>query len=196
MKTFIIAAILTLSLIAPAALAQDTTSPLTLKASTTDGDGQITLGDLFDNAGAAASVIVGYRNGPSAILDAAVVQSIAGRAGVYWDNPKGLRRIIVTQGAESTPSARTTPTAANDTAASGAAIVIRRSESVSVTWSANGLSLTLSGTAQKDGAIGDLIQIENPASKKMIDAVVIAPGQAIAGQAADQIRSKMLLSSR
>ncbi len=196
MKRLILATVIALSMIAPTAFAQNTAAPLTLKTNTTDGDGQITLGDLFDNAGAAATVIVGYRSGSSAILDAAAVQSIAGRAGLYWDNPRGLRRIIVTQGVESTPTARTTAFAAKDAEGTGAAVVVHRSENVSVTWSANGLSLTMSGTAQKDGAVGDLIQIENPASKKMIDAVVIAPGQAVAGQAADQIRSKMLLSSR
>ena len=67
---------------------------------------------------------------------------------------------------------------------------------VAVTWTQNGLSLTLSGPAQKDGAVGDVIQIQNPSSKKMIDAVITGPGRAVSGQAAAQIRNQTFLSSR
>jgi flagellar basal body P-ring formation protein FlgA len=74
--------------------------PVSLKAETSDSDGRITLGDLFDGAGSASDVLVGTRLGPSAVLDAGQVQVAAHRAGLDWDNPRGLRRIIVRQGAE------------------------------------------------------------------------------------------------
>jgi flagella basal body P-ring formation protein FlgA len=63
-----------------------------------DDDGRITLGELFDGAGSAASVVVARRSGPTAVLDAALVQAAAARAGLQWSNPAGLRRIVVRQG--------------------------------------------------------------------------------------------------
>jgi len=190
MKRLLIAAAL---LFAPAAaMAQGT---LVLRSSTTDADGRITLGDLFVNAGPAANVQVGTRTTGSAILDAGMVQVLAARAGVTWDNPRGLRRIIVTQGQDGDGGAPG-PQLANVAAPPANPFVVRRDDSVSVTWSSGGLSLTMSGTAQKDAAIGDPIQVLNLSSKKMIDAVVTGPGTAIAGQAADRFRSQMLLSSR
>lgn len=253
-KTFYLLALLTL--LSTPALAQQ--GPLSLRLSVSDGDGQITLGDLFDNARAASGVVVGTRQGATAILDAAAVQSIAARNGAYWDNPKGLRRIIVASGADGEPAAYATPAAtvtatggrnvqvlvfshAMNTgdvvqpedlhyalvAASGGSlvsdpmaaigktvrfplreggvvhvsdlmspVVARRGDSLAVTWSAGGLSLTMSGIVQKDAAVGDLIQVQNPASKKLVDVVVTGAGQGVAGPAADRLRSPVLLSSR
>jgi flagella basal body P-ring formation protein FlgA len=59
--------------------------------------GPITLGDLFDNAGAAGGVVIGYGAPPglSAVLDAAAVRRLARDHGLDWDNPAGLTRILV-----------------------------------------------------------------------------------------------------
>lgn len=198
----VLAAILLLS---PAfAQAQTAPNPLSLKANVTDGDGRITLGDVFDNAGQASDVLLGYRQGATAVLDAAIVQSIAARNGVYWDNARGLRRIIVAAGPETNsaniPQLATITGPQSNTnwgrSAVSGPIAVKRSEMVAVTWTQNGLSLTLSGPAQKDGAVGDVIQVQNPSSKKMIDAVVTGPGRAVSGQAAAQIRNQTYLSSR
>ncbi|MDB5456818.1 MAG: flagellar basal body P-ring formation protein FlgA [Caulobacter sp.] len=89
-------------LVATPALAGQAVS---LKAETTDSDGRVTLGDLFDGAGSASDVVVGGRTGPSAVLDAGQVQMAAHRAGLDWDNPQGLRRIIVRQGVEAAEAA-------------------------------------------------------------------------------------------
>ncbi|MGZ3306065.1 MAG: flagellar basal body P-ring formation chaperone FlgA [Asticcacaulis sp.] len=192
---------------------------LTLKAAASDGDGRITVADVFDNAGNMGGVVLGYRTGATAVLDAATVQSIVGANGGYWANPRGQRRIMVTAGPDSSapgPAAPHDPFPATPIAAAPAtqplaapafapvpvsqpargAIVVKRSETVSVTWSQGGLSLTMDGIAQKDAAAGDLIPVQNPTSKKMVDAVVTGPGEAIAGQAADRFRATMQLSSR
>ena len=88
------------SALAVSAFAMDAqASTVTLIASPTDADGQITLGELFEGAGAAASIVVGRRTGPSAVLDAAQVQVAARRAGLNWANAEGIRRIIVREGA-------------------------------------------------------------------------------------------------
>ncbi|EGF91196.1 distal basal body ring component protein [Asticcacaulis biprosthecium C19] len=193
MKRFAFIALLALAI--PAA--SHAATPMVLKASTSDGDGRITLGDLFDNAGSASDVTVGVRQGQTAVLDAGAVQSIAARNGAYWDNPRGLRRIIVTAGMDGTPSAVLPASGFAQPAIAIAprAAAVRRGEAISVTWSSGGLTLTITGVAQKDAAVGDLIQIQNPSSKKMIDAVVIGSGRAAAGPNAMQTRN-LLLSSR
>jgi flagella basal body P-ring formation protein FlgA len=84
-------------LIASPALAGQTVS---LRSDTTDADGRITLGELFDGAGAASDVVVASRVGPSAVLDAGAVQIAARRAGLDWANSRGVHRIIVRQGSD------------------------------------------------------------------------------------------------
>jgi len=71
---------------------------VTLKADVASSDAIVTLGDLFDGAGAAARTPVATRTGATVVLDAAVVQSAARRAGLDWANAEGLHRIIVRGG--------------------------------------------------------------------------------------------------
>lgn len=227
---------------------------LVLKAQVTDGDGRVTLGDLFDNAGAASDVVVGTRVGQSAVLDAGQVQAKARQAGQSWPNPQGLRRIIVSAGADGTSATQaraeagrtkdvlvfTRTLSAGEVVAAAdiawqpvqahlaggslisdpetaigktvrvpvreggvvrpgdltAPVVIRRSEMVKVTFEMKGVSLSMTGPAQKDGAVGDLIMVQNPASKKLIEAVVTGPGSAAVGEAAQSLRNRALYSSR
>ncbi|KQZ18960.1 flagellar basal body P-ring formation chaperone FlgA [Caulobacter sp. Root1472] len=96
MKAFVPA--LAALLIATPALAGQAVS---LRSDTTDADGRITLGELFDGAGAASDVVVANRVGPSAVLEAGAVQIAARRAGLDWTNAAGVRRIIVRQGSDS-----------------------------------------------------------------------------------------------
>ena len=77
MRALVIAAALALGA-APALAA----TPVTLKGDVTDADGLVTLGDLFDGAGAAAKVPVAARTGQTLMLNAAAVQNAARRAGL------------------------------------------------------------------------------------------------------------------
>lgn len=72
--------------------------PVNLLPDPVDDDGRITLGELFDDAGAASNVVVGRRAGATAVLEASQVQIAARRAGLEWSNPAGLRRIVVREG--------------------------------------------------------------------------------------------------
>lgn len=92
-RALILAAALT-ALAAPAFA-----GPVSLLADPVDDDGRITLGELFDNAGAASGVVVGRRVAATAVLEASQVQLAARRAGLEWSNPTGLRRIVVREGA-------------------------------------------------------------------------------------------------
>lgn len=91
----LLAAAASLTLAAPAFAG----APVTLKADVTDADGVVTLGDIFDGAGAAAGTPVATRTGASVMLNAAIVQAAARRAGLDWINAQGLRQIVVRGGA-------------------------------------------------------------------------------------------------
>lgn len=96
MKTLLIAA--ALAAIAAPAFAG---TPITLRMDTTDADGRVTLGDLFDGvSGPAADMVIAARMGPTAVLEAGQVQMFARRAGYDWTNANGIRRIIVREGAD------------------------------------------------------------------------------------------------
>lgn len=100
MKAFLFAAAATLVITALSAPAFAGT-PVTLRMDTTDADGRITLGDLFDGvSGPAANVVVAARMGATAVLEAGQVQMSARRAGYDWTNPNGVRRIIVREGVD------------------------------------------------------------------------------------------------
>lgn len=203
---------------------------VTLKADIADADGHVTLGDLFDGAGAAASVPVATRSGPSVVLDAAAVQTAARRAGLDWANAQGLRRIVVRSAAAS-PAAKGNVevlTYARSLAAGemvqpqdlvwakaaaapadaphdadavigmaarrplreGSAVamrdvsapqIIKAGEMVAVTWSDGGIVLTLQAKALKSAATGEVFTLQNPASRKVIEALATGPGAAVSG---------------
>ena len=97
MKNFLILTAAALAFATPATAG----NPVTLRMDTTDADGRITLGDLFDGvSGPAANLRVGQRLGPTAVLDAGQVLVMAHRAGIDWNNANRVRRIIVREGAD------------------------------------------------------------------------------------------------
>jgi flagella basal body P-ring formation protein FlgA len=100
MKRLLAFLIATLALLGAAADAHAGT-PVNLKADLVDADGRITLGDLFDGAGAAANVTLaaGPAQGATVVLDAARVQQIARINGLDWTNDHGFRRLVVKGGA-------------------------------------------------------------------------------------------------
>lgn len=226
------------ALIASPALA----GTVSLKADIADGDGRVTLGDLFDGAGGAAGVLVATRAGPSVVLDAAAVQNLARRSGLDWGNPQGLRRIVVRGGASDAPSATAqrgnvevltwarslnageivqpedmtwakvagAPVdaprdadavigmAAKRPLREGATVglrdvvaqqVIKAGDTVQVTWSAGGISLSLQAKALGAAAVGQSFNVQNPASKKIIEAVATGPGQAVTGPDAQRLKA-------
>jgi flagella basal body P-ring formation protein FlgA len=232
------------SLVAGPALAGRTVS---LKADAASGE-SVTLGDLFDGAGAAGRVVVASRAGQTVVLDAATVQAMARRAGLDWANTEGLHRIIVHAGAAGAPVsslaagvpgaqrgntevltytrslsageivqptdlAWTKAVGAPGDAPSdaeqvigqmakrplragavvlahdfGAAVVVRSGELVTVTYEADGISLTLQGKAMASAGVGETLPVMNTQSKKIVQTVASGPGQAVVGPAADQMK--------
>lgn len=173
--------------------------PVTLKANPTDSDGRVTLGDVFDGAGAASGVAIGARSGPSIVFEAGQLQSLARQAGLEWANPTGLRRVVVRNAALSPDAAPAATSEAAPTAAVArpapvrtayADRIISRNDIVEVAYETGGIRLTISGRAEGNAAPGQRIAIRNLQSNRVIDAVATAPGQAIAGPAAQSARAQ------
>ena len=70
----------------------------------------------------------------------------------------------------------------------GAAMVVRAGDTITVTYDADGVSLSLQGKAMAAGGVGDTITVQNTASKRIVQALVSGPGQAVVGPAADQLK--------
>jgi len=211
---------------------------VSLKSETLDSDGMVTLGDLFEGAGGVAGVRVAARTGPSVVLDASAVQSLAHRSGLDWGNPDRLRRIIVRAGeAEPAPVSSQTqarkggvqvlaytrslsageeirpedlawtrvaaapanpirdaegaigmiarrplregaPVAASDMSAP---VVIQAGDLVTVVYENGGIVLSMQVKAMSAGAVGEVISLQNLASRKTLQAVVTGPGEAATG---------------
>ncbi|HZZ33223.1 MAG TPA: flagellar basal body P-ring formation chaperone FlgA [Phenylobacterium sp.] len=222
---------------------------VSLKADTVSGDSIVTLGDLFDGAGVAARVAVAERQGQTVVLDAAVVQAAARRAGLDWDNPDRLHKIVVRAGVSN--SSGVGPAGAGAGAAHGnvevltytrslnageivqptdlswikvaaapadspgdaaavigqaakrplragavvqardigSAVVIKPGDMVTVTYEADGISLSLEGKAMGAAGVGEALAVQNTQSKKTVQTMVVGPGQAVVGPAAQDIKT-------
>jgi flagella basal body P-ring formation protein FlgA len=124
-----------------------------LRADAVTQDGKITLGDLFDGAGAAAGVVVAKgQPGGNVVLDADRVQMLARANGLEWSNDKGVRRIIVQPGSGPSTSAAAQPIAA------------RRARSAAQTL-----------TFVHNLEAGDVIQAQDLSWSKTADAPLDAP---------------------
>jgi flagella basal body P-ring formation protein FlgA len=189
MRSLILAALTALMLAGPALA-----GPVTLKANPVDDDGRVTLGDLFDGAGGAASVVVGRRAGPSIVFEAAQLQSLARQAGLHWANPAGLRRVVVRSTMTAPPPATAPAIAAAATTSPAPARaapvrnayadrVISRNDMVEVAYESGGVRLTITGRAEGNAAVGQRLAVRNLQSGRTIDTVVVGPGQAAAGSA-------------
>lgn len=232
--------------VALAAAAPVQAAEVSLRADLSDGDGRVTLGELFDGAGAASGVVVASRPGPSVVLDATAVQALARRSGLDWSNPQGLRRIIVRAGQEIAPEPASPAAArrgnvevltwarslnagevvqpqdliwgkavgapadapgdadvvigmaARRPLREGAPVTLRdvsarqviaAGELVQVTWSDGGVTLSLQAKALSPAAVGQSFSAQNPVSKKIIEAVATAPGQAVTGPEALRLKA-------
>lgn len=229
--------------------------PVTLRANPVDEDGRVTLGDIFEGAGAASGVVVASRAGPSVVFEAGQLQALAARSGLQWANPQNLRRVVVRNAAlapgavvpaaasvarPAATAGATVPvlTYARNLAAgdvvqpedvvwtdvqahlaagggpsdaeqviglsarralrAGAVVgardlaapqVIARNDTVEVAFVAGGVTLTVTGRAMRNAAVGEPVTITNLTSGRQIEAVATGPGQAVAGPQAQAARA-------
>lgn len=193
MRTLILAA--AALLMAGPALA----GPVSLKANPVDVDGQVTFGDVFDGAGSASGIVIGPRSGPSVVFEAGSLQALARQSGLSWANPTGLRRVVVRHAAvapateAAAPALQAPAPAPTRVAARRAAYadrIISRNDIVEVIYEAAGMRLVITGRAEGNAAEGQRLAIRNLQSDRVFDAVAVAPGQAIAGPAGQDIRTQ------
>ena len=184
--------------------------PVTLKANPVDSDGRVTLGDLFDGAGAASDVVVGTRAGPSIVFEAGQLQSLARQSGLDWANPSGLRRVVVRNATAAPAAAPAAPVSAAAINAAPPVVaarpqparaglaerVIARNDMVEVAYEVGGVRLTITGRAEGNAAVGQRLAVRNLQSNRTIDAVAIGPGLALAGPAAQDARATQQLAAR
>jgi flagellar basal body P-ring formation protein FlgA len=55
-------------------------------------------------------------------------------------------------------------------------VVVNKGQTVTMQFSAPGVELTAMGRAMSEGGVGDTVTVQNPASYRMISAIVISPG--------------------
>jgi flagella basal body P-ring formation protein FlgA len=134
------------------------------------------------------------------VFEAGQLQAQAARAGLVWGNPTGLRRVVVRNAtlapspASAAPEAAEAaqPVAARVSAAPARAAaterVISRNDMVKVAYEADGVRLAITGRAQGNAAAGQPVAVLNLQSRRMIDAVAVGPGRAVAGPAARAAR--------
>jgi flagella basal body P-ring formation protein FlgA len=70
-----------------------------------------------------------------------------------------------------------------------APMVIKKDDVIAVTFTVQGLSLTLQAKALDNAVAGQTLSVINTASKKIIQAVAVSPGQAVVGPEAEQIKA-------
>jgi flagella basal body P-ring formation protein FlgA len=118
-----------------------------LRANPVDTDGVVTLGDLFEGAGAASSAVVasGPKSGGSVVLDAAAIQAAARAAGLSWANPSGLRRIAVRG-----PAAAAAPAAVGAPAAGAEVLTYARNVNAGEVLSAEDIVWATAGRTPMD----------------------------------------------
>jgi flagella basal body P-ring formation protein FlgA len=220
-------------------------TPVELNPTIVDATGQVTLGEIFDNAGPARDVVVAQRAGPTVVLDAVSVQTMARRYGLDWDNPRGITRIIVRSGAGVGGAGRNEevltwahnvatgeivraddliwakaaaipydapgrvdsligmaarhPLREGDAALThdvSAPIAVKIGDTVLVSYTDDGVTLTLDGKAMASAAVGETFNVLNPASKKLIEAVASGADQGVVGPEAMSLRANSQMATR
>ena len=65
--------------------------------------------------------------------------------------------------------------------------IVTRNETVTIVYQAPGITLTLRGTAQDSGALGDTIGVLNIQSKRVVQGVITGPGRVTVGASATRV---------
>lgn len=149
--------------------------PVTLRTRIEASGPAVTMGDVFDGAGAAAGRAIAPAPAPGQIgsISMPVLYAAASAAGLEFTPPPGVTSVQVVR-----PGgiAATLPPAAGARSVSDAAI--RRGENVTVVYQAAGVALSMRARALEDGAVGQNVRFLNTSSNRTVDATVTGPGAA------------------
>jgi len=152
-------------------------TPVTLRARVEAPGAMVTLGDVFDGAGAEASrpIAPAPPAGQISRLNPQFLEAAAQAAGLSWTPPMDLREVrVVSPAGMRATAAVSTPI--SDT--SGSELAIRRGESVLLVYAAPGLNITTRVRALEDAAVGQSLRVQNIVSNRIVDAVATGQGAA------------------
>ncbi|MES1201028.1 MAG: flagellar basal body P-ring formation chaperone FlgA [Pseudomonadota bacterium] len=178
-----------LYLIFCAALAHADT-PVTLKPRVEATGAAITMGDVFNGAGDAASrpIAPAPAAGQVSTLSTEFLLAATSSAGLTWTPPAGVTLVRVTHPAGArafVPASVATPIADTSSAAGPSTpngdIAVHRGQTVLLQFDAPGVSLAMQARATSDGAIGQTIRVLNTSSNRTVEAVITGPGAARVG---------------
>lgn len=150
--------------------------PVTLRTRVEASGRAVTLGDVFEGAGAASGQAIAPAPAPGQVstLSIPVLAAAASAAGLEWTPPAGLTEVRVVRPA----GARATLPAASNTSRSVSDAAVRRGEMVSIVYLSHGVQLSTRARATEDAAVGQSVRLINTTSNRPIDAIVTAPGMA------------------
>ena len=155
--------------------------PVTLRARIEASGPAITLGDVFDGAGAASGRAIAPAPPPGQVttLSAALLSAAASAAGLDWSPSAGQGDVrVVRPGGMRATLAPSSPV--NGVGRVVADAAIRRGEMVTLVYRIGGLQLSTHARALEDGAIGQGIRLVNLTSNRTVDGTVTGPGAASA----------------
>jgi flagella basal body P-ring formation protein FlgA len=135
----------------------------------------VTLGDIFDGAGAVSgrAIAPAPPAGQMSTLSVQLLAAAASAAGLQWAPPAGLNEVRVVRPG----GARATLPPSSFGANSVSDAAVRRGQAVIITYVAPGMTLSTQARALEDGAIGQSVRFQN-ISNRTIDATVTGPGAA------------------
>lgn len=136
----------------------------------------ITLGDVFDGAGAVGERAIAPAPPPGQVasLSPALLAAAASAAGLSWSPPAGMSEVRVVRPG----GMRATVPAQRASYDASSAVAVRRGETVTLVFEAPGITLATHARALEDGAVGEHVRFLNPASNRTVDAIVTGPGAA------------------
>jgi flagella basal body P-ring formation protein FlgA len=146
----------------------------TLKTDIVAAGESLTLGDLFNDAGAAAGRIIAPAPPPgrASQFSALFVKAAANAAGLTWSPPPGVDAIIV-RSASAGASPASAPGVRGET-------IIKRNDMITLVYETAGVKLTTRARALGDAPRGAMVRVINLASNRTVEAIAIAPATASA----------------
>lgn len=151
--------------------------PVTLRTRVEASGPAVTLGDVFDGAGAVSgrAIAPSPPAGQVSTISVPVLAAAASAAGLEWTPPPGVTEVRVVRPG----GMRATLPATN---ASGARSLsdaaVRRGDMVSLVFLSGGIQIEMRARADEDAAVGQSVRLTNTASNRPIEAIVTAPGMA------------------